>query len=44
MQSRLLGWSRLVLGAAVVAVPATLPRRLGLPGGPWLVRAFGPLS
>ena len=41
MRSRLLGWSSLVLGATVIAVPATLPRRLDLPGGPWLVRAFG---
>ena len=39
--SRLLDWSSLVLGATVVAVAATLPRRLGLAGGPWLVCPFG---
>ncbi len=39
--ARFLGWFSLALGAAEVVAPATLSRRLGLPGGPWLVRAFG---
>ena len=41
MLSRLLGWFSLALGAMEVAIPRTLARRLGLRGGPWLVRAFG---
>ncbi len=39
--ARLLGWFSLALGAVEVAVPAYLSRRLGLSGGPVLVRAFG---
>lgn len=41
MLSRMLGWFSLILGAMEIAMPATLSRQLGLPGGPWLVRAFG---
>ena len=39
--ARFLGWFSLALGAAEIAAPATLSRRLGLGGGAWLVRGFG---
>ena len=39
--SRSLGLFSLVLGAVEVAIPRILSRRLGVWGGPWLVRAFG---
>ncbi len=39
--ARFLGWFSLALGTVEVAAPAMLSRRLGLAGGPWLVRAFG---
>lgn len=41
MLSRMLGWFSLALGAMEIALPGTLSRKLGLPGGSWLVRAFG---
>ena len=41
MPLRLLGWFSLAPGAAEAAVPATLPRGLGLPDGLWPVCALG---
>ena len=39
--ARILGWLSLALGAAEVVMPTALSHRLGLRGGPWLVRGFG---
>lgn len=39
--SRYLGLFSLVLGGMELAMPRTVSRRLGVWGGPWLVRAFG---
>ena len=39
--ARFLGWFSLGLGVAEVAAPGALSRRLGLAGGPNLLRAFG---